>query len=94
MAYIKTAWNETIAITATKLNNIETQYDEAKTELDVITTELSTKMPIAGGTFTGKAIAQSNTDYTVRQVHNMILSTADANISLMSDGDIWLKYKV
>lgn len=47
----------------------------------------------SGGTMSGIFTAQSNTSYTVRQVHNMILSTADADISAMQNGDIWCKYK-
>jgi hypothetical protein len=51
------------------------------------------QMPIAGGTFTGIATAHSNTSYTVRQMRNIILSTGDAVLSSMQDGDIWIKYK-
>lgn len=36
--------------------------------------------------------AQSNTAYTSRQVHNVILSTGDAVLESMQDGDIWIKY--
>jgi len=32
-------------------------------------------MPIAGGTFTGKAYAQSNTNYTTGQIRNIFFST-------------------
>lgn len=51
------------------------------------------QMPIVGGAFTGIVTAQANTSYTVRQVRNMILSTADANALSMQNGDIWIKYK-
>jgi len=47
----------------------------------------------SGGTMTGILTAQSNTSYTVRQVRNIILSTADANVDAMQNGDIWIKYK-
>lgn len=46
-----------------------------------------------GDTLTGALVAQSNTQYTTRQVRNIILSTADPTISAMQDGDIWIKYK-
>lgn len=49
------------------------------------------QMPMAGGTFTGPAVAQSNTSYTTRQLRNVIMSTG--NPSGGSNGDIWLKYK-
>ena len=50
-------------------------------------------LPKTGGTMTGILTAQSNTSYTVRQVRNIILSTADADVGAMQDGDIWIKYK-
>jgi hypothetical protein len=34
MGYLKTPWNLTTAITPERLNNIESQYDEAKKDLD------------------------------------------------------------
>lgn len=51
------------------------------------------QMPISGGTFTGIAKAYSNTSYTVAQIRNIILSTSDADVNAMQDGDIWIKYK-
>ncbi|WP_249323438.1 hypothetical protein [Wansuia hejianensis] len=50
------------------------------------------QMPISGGDFTGIVTAHSNTSYTVKQVRNIILSTANASSASMSDGDIWIKY--
>lgn len=50
------------------------------------------QMPIAGGTFTGVVKAHTNTNYEVAQVRNMILSTDDADLNSMNDGDIWIKY--
>jgi len=49
------------------------------------------QMPIAGGTFTGVAVAQTNTSYTTRQLRNVILSTEDPSGG--SNGDIWIKYE-
>jgi len=49
------------------------------------------QMPIAGGTFTGVAVAQTNTSYTTRQLRNVILSTSDPSGG--SNGDIWIKYE-
>mgnify|MGYP001022793551 CR=1 FL=1 len=48
------------------------------------------QMPIAGGTFTGAAIAQSNTNYTTAQIRNIVLSTSDPSGG--NNGDIWIKY--
>jgi len=52
---------------------------------------VNTRMPIAGGTFTGVVTAQSNTSYMTRQVRNIILSTVDPSGG--SNGDIWIKYE-
>lgn len=49
------------------------------------------QMPIAGGTFTGIAIGQANTSYTVAQLRNVILSTGEPVGG--NNGDIWIKYK-
>ncbi len=47
----------------------------------------------SGDEMTGILTAYSNTSYTVRQVRNIILSNADANLGAMQNGDIWIKYK-
>jgi hypothetical protein len=46
----------------------------------------------AGDTATGILTAQANTSYTVAQIHNVILSTGDAVIGSMGNGDLWIKY--
>lgn len=45
----------------------------------------------SGGTMTGILTAQSNASYGTRQVRNIIISTADANLGAMQNGDIWIK---
>lgn len=44
-------------------------------------------------TMTAALIAKSGTDYTTKQVRNIILSTEDANASAMQNGDLWVKYE-
>ena len=44
-------------------------------------------------TMAAKLKAQNNTDYTTAQVRNIILSTSDADVGLMGEGDIWIKYE-
>jgi hypothetical protein len=56
-------------------------------------TKADNALPKTGGEMTGILTAQSNTSYTVRQVRNIILSTADADVDAMQNGDIWIKYK-
>jgi hypothetical protein len=51
------------------------------------------KLDKAGGTMTGVLTAQSNTSYTTKQCRNIILSTADAVLNDMADGDIWIKHE-
>ena len=42
-----------------------------------------------GGTMTGALVAQNNTDYSVAQVRNIIISTSDPSGG--NNGDIWIK---
>lgn len=51
------------------------------------------QMPLSGGNFTGISKAHPNTSYTVAQLRNVILSTGNAVVGSMNDGDIWIKYK-
>ena len=56
---------------------------------DVANLETS-KMNISGDTMTGALVAQNNTDYSVAQVRNIIISTAEPSGG--NSGDIWIKY--
>lgn len=38
-----------------------------------------------------KLVAQSNEDYAVKQVRNIIISEEEADINKMENGDIWIK---
>ena len=48
------------------------------------------KVSKSGDTMTGALIAQNNTDYSVAQVRNIIISTSDPSGG--NNGDIWIKY--
>ena len=74
--------SSTSTTTAATPNSVKQAYDKANAAL-----------PKTGGTMTGILTAQSNTSYTVRQVRNIILSTADADVGAMQNGDVWIKYK-
>lgn len=50
------------------------------------------KLDKAGGTMSGKLVAQSNSDYTIAQVRNIIVSTSEPTASDGTDGDIWIMY--
>ena len=58
-----------------------------------ITTIGTTYMPLVGGTFTGKAYAQTNVDYTTGQIRNIFFSTA-APVAEGANGDMWVQYEV
>lgn len=45
---------------------------------------------ITAGTFPGQVVANNNTNYTTKQIRNIILSTGDPTGG--SNGDIWIKY--
>ena len=49
-------------------------------------------LPKSGGTLTGIVTAQSNADYTTKQIRNVILSTSEPTSSDGANGDIWIKY--
>lgn len=50
-------------------------------------------VPVSGGTMEGALIAQSNTDYTVAQVRNVIISS-EAPSGTAPEGTIWYQYEV
>lgn len=59
-------------------------------QINQVNAALGAKLDKSGGTMIGKLIAESNTDYTVAQVRNIIISTADPSGG--ENGDIWIKY--
>lgn len=59
---------------------------------DKIATAANDALPKSGGTLTGIVAAQSNTDYTTKQIRNVILSTSEPTSSDGANGDIWIKY--
>lgn len=63
-----------------------------KTEVGLGNVANVAQMPIAGGTFTGKAYAQNNTDYTIGQIRNIFFSTA-APVAEGGNGDLWIQYE-
>lgn len=55
-------------------------------------TAANNALPKSGGILTGIVAAQSNTDYTTKQIRNVILSTSEPTSSDGANGDIWIKY--
>lgn len=58
-----------------------------------VTSLTNNKMDKSGGTLTGALVAQSNTNYTTRQVRNIVMSTAEPTASDGQNGDIWIVYE-
>lgn len=80
--------------TQTALGGVESNVTTNATNISVLQTTVnnlqSNKLDKFGGTMTGALVAQTNSNYTTRQVRNVIISTA--NPSGGSDGDIWIRY--
>ena len=80
--------------TATGLASVNSNVSAMKSDITTAKTDISNlkthKMDISGGTMTGALVAQNNTDYSVAQVRNIIISTAEPSGG--NSGDIWIKY--
>lgn len=55
--------------------------------------DVSGKLDKSGGTMTGALVAQTNINYTTRQVRNVIISTTPPTASDGQNGDIWIVYE-
>ena len=58
--------------------------------ISTLQSSVNGKVSKSGDTMTGALIAQNNTDYSVAQVRNIIISTSDPSGG--NSGDIWIKY--
>ena len=84
--------NQAIQQNATNIGNIETEVESINITVSGLSSSLSEKLNLSGGTMTGALIAQSNTNYTVGQVRNIYLSTEAPTNDVGSNGDIWIVY--
>lgn len=78
---------------STLQTNVSTNTSNIATNTENITslqTSVSSKVSKSGDIMTGTLVAQNNTDYTTKQVRNIIISTEDPNSG--DNGDIWIKY--
>ena len=72
---------------------VDSNTDDITTNAQNISTLQSSvngKVSKSGDTMTGALIAQNNTNYSVAQVRNIIISTSDPSGG--NSGDIWIKY--
>lgn len=72
----------------TYLDSIDAAYDLA-TDASTIA---NAALPKSGGTMTGALVAQNNTDYTTKQVRNIILVAEGEDIPTGANGDVCLVY--
>lgn len=80
----------TTPLDADSLQGHAADYFATATSLANVSSNVSAKMDISGGTMTGALVAQSNINYATAQVRNIIISTADPSGG--NSGDIWVKY--
>ena len=69
-----------------------TEIESINTTVSGLSSSLSGKLNLSGGTMTGALIAQSNTNYTTGQVRNIYLSMEAPTNDVGSNGDIWIVY--
>lgn len=61
-----------------------------QSNISTLQSSVNGKVSKSGDTMTGALIAQNNTNYSVAQVRNIIISTSDPSGG--NSGDIWIKY--
>ena len=80
---------ELSALSAVVDNNTDDITTNAQ-NISTLQSSVNGKVSKSGDTMTGPLVAQNNTDYSVAQVRNIIISTSDPSGG--KSGDIWIKY--
>lgn len=89
---LKTDVVDNLTSTATDVPLSAAQGKVLNDKIATAQTAANDALPKSGGTLTGIVAAQSNTDYTTKQIRNVILSTSEPTPSDGANGDIWIKY--
>ena len=76
--------------TKTEVSALSAVVDSNTDDITALQSNVNGKVSKSGDTMTGALIAQNNTNYSVAQVRNIIISTSDPSGGL--SGDIWIKY--
>ena len=76
--------------TKTEVSALLAVVDSNTDDITALQSNVNGKVSKSGDTMTGALIAQNNTNYSVAQVRNIIISTSDPSGGL--SGDIWIKY--
>ena len=74
-------------------NSAQSTANSAQSTANTAKNTADAALPKAGGTMTGKLVAQSNTDYTTKQVRNVVCSTVEPTSSDGANGDLWAVYE-
>ena len=76
--------------TKTEVSALSAVVDSNTDDITALQSNVNGKVSKSGDTMTGALIAQNNTNYSVAQVRNIIISTSDPSGG--NSGDIWIKY--
>ena len=76
--------------TEADVSALETVVDGNTDDIITLQSSVNGKVSKSGDTMTGALVAQNNTNYSVAQVRNIIISTSDPSGG--NNGDIWIKY--
>ena len=76
--------------TGTEVSALSAVVDSNTDDITALQSSVNGKVSKSGDTMTGALIAQNNTNYSVAQVRNIIISTSDPSGG--NSGDIWIKF--
>ena len=76
--------------TGTEVSALSAVVDSNTDDITALQSSVNGKVSKSGDTMTGALVAQNNTNYSVAQVRNIIISTSDPSGG--NSGDIWIKY--
>ena len=76
--------------TKTDVSALSAVVDSNTDDITALQSNVNGKVSKSGDIMTGALVAQNNTNYSVAQVRNIIISTSDPSGG--NSGDIWIKY--
>ncbi len=80
-----------LAITNSNVATNTSDISTLQSDISTANANIANKLDKSGGTMTGALVAQSNTNYTIAQVRNVIISPDEPSGG--NDGDIWIQYE-
>ena len=76
--------------TGAEVSALSAVVDSNTDDITALQSSVNGKVSKSGDTMTGALVAQNNTNYSVAQVRNIIISTSGPSGG--NSGDIWIKY--